>query len=191
MPEFGRGLSSNEKTQLVRIINQVTDVFNSKAFEEALNSISKAGGGFRFTREDLKRISKGRKIPLKFFAFKSDELTGADVLKRIRRGTGSETAEEGPTSIHFKISIYRFISLCTSAVAHTKAGTIYINRSKFNSRRIAGNKEPFFGFCNTVAHELMHVMGYDHTPGGKWEADSVPYVVGDIVEQLLYDRSPY
>lgn len=182
--------------QVARAVKQVEVVFNSKAFEDAMESIA-AGAGFNFDDSEL-ATKKARDNPVIRFSTEAENITGADVLARIRAGTlpgllRRDTAA-GPEDaiITFGIDAYKTKWPFSSVTGYTNTvdNVISINLRRFNVGRVTGLTRYYYKFCNTVAHELLHCLDYEHSGGTAWEPNSVPYVVGDVVEQLLLTAHP-
>ena len=90
-------------------------------------------------------------------------------------------SKEEPSIVVFGIDAYRTSAL-VNGYTDNSDDDIFINLH--NCRR-SPSRETFYMLCKTIAHELMHCFNYKHSPGGAWEANSVPYVVGDLVAEIL------
>lgn len=84
-----------------------------------------------------------------------------------------------------KIKSYKPWWRWSRAIAYAKNRTIY-----FNARKDHDN---YFEICETIAHELMHFMGYSHKGNyvTSYNLKTVPYMVGlmfkEHVEKLRGD----
>jgi hypothetical protein len=83
--------------------------------------------------------------------------------------------KEKVQTMSLKLAMYRTWNPWSSVVAYHEGGVIYLNRWKYakaTAQEVSG----------TLAHEFMHVLGYEHSfRDNPDRADSVPYVLGKLV----------
>lgn len=196
-------VSPETATILGHISTQVENVFNSKPFADALRAID-TEAGFEFTKPGL--THRGIKYaraegsnPLRVFeqvppargtAEGAGPIIGATVLDEIRGGMsldGTPPAVDATGAREFSFELEMYWNPFTSARASTtgETRTIRINIARFQVR----NQQEFNQWCNTIAHELTHCYRPGYAPREhefwRWSPNSIPYAVGNIVEELL------
>ena len=166
----GWGAESREK--LSHVVRAVQIVFNSKAFEDALRAVGQ-GAGFVFNHQQSRRNVGGSLTEFEHNIV-VPKITGAMVFENL-------VAQSG---LNFSLKPYRPLNPFSAARAYAANSTVHLNTYKFSSKSLE-DQAVFLSYCNTVAHELTHLFGYSHAGGKGWNRNSVPYAVGDIVQELL------
>lgn len=160
-------------------MSTVQTVFRSQAFAEALALIGPGDGEFTFTHTKEGRRSKSSLKTIRTFEHNLDNATvldamaGAAVLARI---TGD---------VSFTLRPYKTGWPWSSVRAFRSGSTISLNTWKFKSAKVETDFDEFTSYCNTVAHELTHLLGFEHAAKSGWNPNSIPYVIGDIVEEIV------
>lgn len=104
-------------------------------------------------------------------------LTNQEILSAIRGGAESGTPRDGVISL--SVQLYRSPALVSSVIGYSDEGWIYTRKRWFRTN----SDEAVAGHW---MHEWCHVAGFRHDFGRtSRRSASVPYVVGEIVADLL------
>lgn len=92
--------------------------------------------------------------------------TGIDVANDIANYNGTVV-----------IKSYKPFWRWSRAIAYAQGNTIY-----FNSRK---NHDNYYELCETIAHEIMHLIGYKHKGNyvTSYNLKTVPYMVGAMFKE--------
>lgn len=148
-----------------------TSLAQEEKFQKALEIIQKVVATEEFRTRILNHTYNGKKTFVD-----NDGFTNAQIYQKIL--DGAETLQPAKNNImNMEVEVY-YANNSTVGYTYPSSKRIWVNTKFFNSYTAAGVARNLF-------HEWLHKVGFSHATSWSTSRDySVPYAIGDIVQDL-------